>query len=47
MERHQLGIAGEPCGEVIWNKGEPTGLAVEYGGRNGSIGGKSPVLPLE
>ena len=32
MERHQLGIAGEPSGEVIGNEGQHDGLAVEYGG---------------
>jgi len=46
MERHQLGVAGEPRGEVIGNEGQHDGLAVEYGSRNGSVGGKSSVPSL-
>ena len=43
MERHQLGIAGEPRGEVIGNEGQCDGFVVELRDRNGPIGGKSAM----
>ena len=46
MERHQFGIAGKPCGEVIRNEGQHEGLAVECGGRHSSIRRKLSVASL-
>ena len=46
MERHQFRIAGEPCGEVIGNKGQHQGLVIECGGRYRSLRGKLSVSSL-
>ena len=47
VEGHQLGIAAQPCGEVVRYQGERDGPAVEQGGRYCAIWRKLSVLSLK